>query len=169
MLPLEIANYWGRENLKRWSESSLDDVAIPQTSKRFLIEVGLPCKEDWTLRFDPEADELPRLSNNRNCRRIGFDDFIPICLDEKCAGSVVAVETVVGGSDRFINSDVERFGEFLVLYQEYRKAARTVSEEEILKIIPSIEDRMRNIDPKAFDDCNNYWPVIVEQMNQGLL
>lgn len=169
MLPEDIVKFWGRENLKRWSESSLRDVAIPQPSKRFLIEVGLPYKEDWTLQFDPEADHLPRLPNKANYRRIGFDDFVPICLDEKRGGCVVAVETEVGGSERFINSSVERFGEFLVLYQEYRKAARAVSEEEIVKFISGVEERMRKADPKAFDDPNNYWPVIVEQMNQGLL
>jgi hypothetical protein len=169
MLPKDIVNFWGQENLKRWSENSLRDVAIPQPSKRFLIEVGLPYKEDWTLRFDSEADHLPRLPNRVNCRRIGFDDVVPVCLDEKRGGCVVAVETAVGGSERFINSSVECFGEFLVLYQEYRKAARAVSEEEIVKFISGVEERMRKADPKAFDDPNNYWPVVVEQMNQGLL
>lgn len=169
MRPEEIVNFWGRENLKRWSESSLRDVAIPQSSKQFLIEVGLPYKEDWTLRFDPEADHLPQLANKGSCRRIAFDDFVPICLNEKRDGCVVAIETDVGGSEQFINTSVECFGEFLVLYQEYRKLARAVSEEEIMKIIPGIEERMQRADPKAFDDSNNYWPVIVEQMNQGLL
>ena len=169
MLPKDIVNFWGQENLNRWSESSLRDVAIPQPSKRFLIEVGLPSNEDWTLRFDPEADHLPQLPNKGNYRRIGFDDFVPICLDEKRSGCVVAVEKDVGGSERFINSSVERFGEFLVLYQEYRKTARAVSEEEIVKAIAGIEEGMRKADPKAFDDPNNYWPVILEQMNQGLL
>jgi hypothetical protein len=169
MLPEDIVNFWGGENLKRWSEDSLRDVAIPQASKRFLNEVGLPCEEDWTLRFDPEGDRLPRLPDKANYRRIGFDDSVPICLDEKQDGCVVAVETEVGTSERFINSDVEHFGEFLVLYQEYRNAARAVSEEEIVKIIPGIGERMHKADPKAFDDSNNYWPVIMEQMNQGLL
>ena len=41
--------------------------------------------------------------------------------------------------------------------------------QEILKTIPTIEERMRKIDPRAFDDPNNWWPVIIEQMNQGLL
>lgn len=169
MLFEDIMNFWGQENLKRWSESSLRGVAIPQSSKQFLIEVGLPYKEDWTLRFDPEADHLPRLPNRDNYRRIGFDDSVPVCLDEKRGGCVVAVEKEVGGLERFINSSVERFGEFLVVYQEYRKTARVVSEEEIIKLIPSIDERMRKTDPNAFADPDFYWPVILEQMNQGLL
>jgi hypothetical protein len=169
MLAAEIVSFWGKDNLKRWSESSLDDVAIPLSSKRFLIDVGLPCKEDWTLRFDIEGDQLPPLTNKKHYRRIGFDDLVPVCLDERRGGAVVAVETEFGGSERFVNSSVERFGEFLMLYQEYRKTARSASEEEIPSIINGIEGQMCRIDPEAFDDSNNYWPLVVEQMNQGLL
>ena len=128
MLAVEIVNFWGKDNLKRWSERSLDDAALPRTSKWFLIEVGLPCQEDWTLRFDSEADQLPSLPNKRHYRRIGFDDHVPVCLNEKQAGAVIAVETESGGAERFMNSSVERLGEFLVLYQEYRRIARVVSE-----------------------------------------
>jgi hypothetical protein len=164
----EILNFWGYNNLVRWLESTLRDVAVPLSSKRFLMEVGLPGKTDWTLRFDPEAT-LPRLADKSNFRRIGFDDMVAICLDEQHDGCVVAVEKEVGGTQRFINTTVQHFGVFLVLYQEYRKAARRMSEEEVVKFIPSIESRMRKTDPKAFDDPNNYWPLVIEQMNQGLL
>ena len=38
----EIVGFWGRENLRRWPRHLLTDVAIPEASKRFLAEVGLP-------------------------------------------------------------------------------------------------------------------------------
>src|SRR5262245_30781305 len=117
MLAEEIVRFWGADNLKRWPETALRDVRIPQTGKRFLAEVGLPARVDWTLRFDPEADSLPPLPNRRNYRRIGFDDIIPICLDENRDGCVVVVETEIGGGERFVNSTVERLAGFLVLYQ----------------------------------------------------
>lgn len=170
MQQMEIVNFWGYDNLKRWSESNLRNVNIPQSSKRFLMDVGLPCKEDWLLRFDHEADQLPRLPNKDNYCRIGFDDFVPICLDEKRDGCVIVVETEVGGTERFINSSVERFGEFLVLYEMYRRSPSSISERQLLNvIIPQIEERMRKIDPNAFKNVENYWPVIIEQMNDGLL
>jgi hypothetical protein len=54
-----------------------------------LIEVGLPYKEDWTLRFDPEADHVPRLPNKSNCRRIGFvctlGDSLPMPVSDEVA------------------------------------------------------------------------------------
>lgn len=134
-----------------------------------MVEIGLPYKEDWTLRFDAQADDLPRLPCKSRYRRIGFDDAVPICVDEGRGGCVVAVETDIGGTERFINSSVERLGEFLILYEQYRRAARVLPEEEILKLIRTVESRMRDIDPNACEDLNNYWPIVVEQMNQGLL
>src|SRR5687767_13432201 len=117
----EVVAFWGHDNLKRWPFGSLRDVAVPQSSKRFLAEVGLPYKEDWTLRFDPEADQLPPLPGRANYRLVGFDSTVPICLDEEGGGRVMAIETEIGGPERFINSSVERFGQFLTLYQQYRK------------------------------------------------
>jgi len=169
MRPNYIINFWGPKNLKCWPASSLHDVDIPQPSKQFLIEVGLPNKEDWTLRFDHESDDLPRLPNKGNFRCIGFDDFVPLCFDENRLGCVIADETEIGGSERFVNSNVEYFAEFLVLYQEYRITAQVLSEEEIGGTIDKTEAMMCQADPKAFDNPNNYWSVIVEQMRQGML
>src|SRR5712691_11585156 len=165
----EIISFWGRDNLKRWSEANLRDVAIPRSSKSFLAEVGLPLAEKWTLRFDSKADQLPRLPNKSSCRRIGLDDVVPICLDEQHSGRIVAVEEGIGGTERYINSSVESFGQCLVLYQQYRTAARVSTEEDVQKVIITTEEQMRKIDPTAFRDPDNWWPVIVEQMKQGLL
>ena len=163
----DIIRFWGQENLRRWSEEDLRDVAIPRSSKSFLVEVGLPFREDWTLRFDRDSGPLPRLPNKSYYRRIGFDGPVPICLDEHGGGRVVAAEH--DGTARYINSSIEVFGESLVFYQQYRKEARTASDDEVQDIIAETEEHLRDADPTAFGDANNWWPVIVEQMKQGLL
>jgi len=133
------------------------------------MEVGLPIRADWTLRFDAETNHLPKISNRSQYRRIGLDDAVPICLDEQHCGRVVAVEQEGGGSERHIDSNVECFGECLVYYQQYRALARVSSEDEVQEVIVTTEGRMRMADPSAFDDPNNWWTVIIEQMRQGLL
>jgi hypothetical protein len=166
----QIVSFWGSENLRRWPRKSVSCIAIPEESKRFLTEVGFPYKEDWTLRFDPGADDLPPIPDKPWYRRIGFDYVVPICMDEVRNGCVVAVETDEGGPERFVNSSVEHFGEFLTHYGEYRHSARTISETELLQsAIPLIEKKLRSADPSAFDDVENYWRVIIEQMKDGLL
>src|SRR5712675_2737444 len=111
MTRAEITNFWGRDNLARWSEASLREVAIPDSSKSFLIEVGMPLRADWTLRFDVQADQVAHTPNAAHC--IGFADVVPICIDDR--GCVIAAEENIGGGMRYINSSIERFGECLVL------------------------------------------------------
>jgi hypothetical protein len=59
--------------------------------------------------------------------------------------------------------------ECLVYYEQYRRAVGDVSEAEALRLVGVAEERIRNADPAAFDDPENWWPVIVEQMKDGLL
>jgi SUKH-4 immunity protein len=169
MQPEDIVSFWGKDKLKRFPEESLRDVLIPASSKSFLKDVGLPVGVDWTMRFGVDGDRLPRLSDRSQYRRIGFDDVIPICLDEQHGGQVVSVEQDVGGADRRINANVQRFGECLVYYQRYRTSVQTADKDDIQKIIDATERSLRIADPTAFDDPNNWWPMIIEQMNQGLL
>jgi SUKH-4 immunity protein len=164
----EIIDFWGGENLIRWPESALRTIAIPEKSKIFLAQVGMPNQKGWTLHFESGAGEL-NLGYRRNCRRIGFDDVVPICLDEDGQGRVIAAEQAVGGKERYINSSVEAFGACLVQYQTYRNEVRTTSEEQIPQLVDKTEKSMRSIDGSAFESIDNYWPVIIEQMRQGLL
>jgi hypothetical protein len=164
----DIIRFWGWDNLKRWSKEDLRDVAITESSKLFLTEVGLPRRADWTMRFDEEANRLPRLQNKPNYRQIGVAYVVPICLDERRNGCVVDVEEAIGGPERYINSSVELFGECLVYYQQYRLVARA-TEDDVQDVVATTEQRMRKADPRAFRNDEDWWPVIVEQMTDGLL
>jgi len=64
---------------------------------------------------------------------------------------------------------VERFGECLAYYEQYRRSAPGLSEPEAVKLVAAAEARMRKADPAAFADPENWWPVIIEQMNDGFL
>jgi hypothetical protein len=170
MLPNEIVAYWGKENLVRWPESAVRILRIPNSSKDFLIHVGLPCIRDWTLRFDPMIDNLRSSPTRSSLRQFGRDDIVPLCVDEAGGGQVLADEAAVGGTERFVNSSVECFAEFLVLYRKYRVDVGGLSDEDsVQSFISTIEDEIRKSDSKAFGSANNYWSVIIEQAKDGLL
>src|SRR5215468_6847370 len=67
MTRAEITGFWGPDNLARWSEAGLREVAIPDSAKSFLVEVGMPVRVDWTLRFAVPADEVARATNAAHC------------------------------------------------------------------------------------------------------
>lgn len=170
MAPEDIVAFWGADNLRRWSPDALRGVKIPQSSKDFLIRVGLPTKDvGWTMRFDDEAASLPRMPGKSTYRRIGFDDFVPICLDEARNGSVMLIDPPWCAENDFVNSSVEAFGQFVMWYQQYRQDGPGLTEPEVEPLIAETERRMRDRDAAAFADGNNFWPVILEQMYNGML
>ncbi len=164
-----VLEVWSKKNLARWTPAALEDVAIPPSAKDFLCNVGLPFREDWTLQFPAKPKTPERLSKHPHLRQLGTDDPVPICVDERGGGQVVAVEDDVGGKIRYVNSSVEAFGVFLALYQQYRIAVRGMDDDEAEALIAQTEKKMRRADPHAFSGKNNYWPVIIEQMHHGLL
>ena len=166
MHPTEIVLFWKQSNLLRWPEALLKNVAIPNSAKLFLVEVGLPSGVDWTLRFDNATFDL--LEKHSGFRQFGYDDATPICFRET-DGAIVAVEIFPMDKVIYLNASVEAFGAFLVLYQRYRTGARQFSEEDILRTIDATENEMHTEDPTALVSPNNYWSLILEQMRQGLL
>jgi len=164
-----VINFWSKAKLRCWSVESLRSLNIDVISKSFLSEVGLPFEVGLTLRFDPEEGEIPRLPKFEHFCRVGFDDFVPICIDESKMGRLVAVEDEEAGTERYVNASVEDFAEFLVYYEQYRTSVRGVSEDEALRLVAATEERMRSADPTAFKDPESWWPMIIEQMRDGML
>jgi hypothetical protein len=165
----DITRFWGRDNLRRWSKNRLRDVAIPESSKSFFSDVGLPFRVDWTIRFDDkEAGELPRLLDRPNYRRIGFDVDVPICLDEGRRGCVLEVGQEFGYPERYFNSSVELFAAGLTCYQQYRLVAENVDLDRS-NLVAATERKIRHTDPEAFGHEEYCWPLIIEQMSLGRL
>ena len=164
----EIMEYWGEGNLFRWKEDDIKDSAVPQSAKKFLITVGLPCNETWSMKFDNTVSKLPRLARKTHLCQIGWDYEVPLCIDAT-NGIVVAAECDIGGDVRFINSNVKLFGECLVYYGKYRKKIQTTPDDNLEGAIKLVEEQVKKSDPRAFSNKENWWPVIIEQMHQGFL
>jgi hypothetical protein len=92
---------------------------------------------------------------------------MPLYLDESRRGQVLAVSG--DGSERFVNQSVELFGQCLALFENYRRVVRSVPDEQADPIIASTEAELHKADPAAFKNDENWWPLVVEQMNHGLL
>src|SRR5262245_55525350 len=118
MTDADIIQFWGEKSLVRWRSDVIAATGLPAEAKRFLVDVGLPCDVDWTMRFNTEGGRLPELADHPGYSIIGRDYVVPICLDEARDGRVVSFSG--RGEEEFMNSNVHLFGEFLVLYQQYR-------------------------------------------------
>lgn len=146
----EIADFWGATNLNRWANADWEKLSLSESSKSYLIEVGLPIGESWTLKFDYVVGQLPEISYNPNYFCIGIDDFVPICIDCNLDDRIIAIENAVTKKERFINSSIDCFGEFLVYYAQYRRTIVSIGEHEIEEFINLIKTKMETSDPFAF-------------------
>ena len=166
----EVVDYWGVENLRRWSIEAVDELRIPSDAKEYLCSVGLPCNVDWIFSFDPDADDCPSVSASNHLKIIGYHYEVPICIDEDDTGAIVAAESVFGDPDSFINESVIAFGHFLMLFRRYGlERADSVPDIVNDEIVDAMEQRMRHLDISAFQRAEAFWPVIINQMHDGLL
>ena len=162
----EIISCWG-DDLVRWSEAVVKSLAIPETSRTFLVEVGLPRPSDplWIYQFE-DGQQIPaRMPENINHVRIGSRPR-PICLDEGNCG-VVVMPHLKRDMERFVNSTVEQLGVFLVLLQRLQKDPLYAENERA--IVSIMEAEMRKTDAPAFQDDTCYWSVVVEEMRYFFL
>lgn len=71
MKPGNIVKSWSASDLRRWPVQCLRDVAIPEPSKSFLVEVGLPAYRDIGFQFHPLVGDPTRLAGRPHLRSIG--------------------------------------------------------------------------------------------------
>jgi hypothetical protein len=158
-----VVRFWG-DALVRWPEDVVDRMSLSQPNAEYLRGVGLPVGVEWSFRVAaPHAGESPTMA-------AGFpaiadhDGVVPICVDPRTA-HVVAIEDE---THRFVNSDIPRFGTFLMLFRNYCLRVKDLDEEAAQRVIDQVENDMTQIDSAAMQP-ESYWPVVVEQMRDGLL
>lgn len=166
MTDQQIISFWGEDSLVRWPSDLLAKTGLPEDAKVFLTRVGLPRGADWTARFDLTFDEMRRSVSDPRYVVVGYDTRFPYCLDLHSGGRVICTGAV--DKEQFVNSDVRRFGECLLLFQKYRMTGRKMDREEAMqRLTIETEQAMRASDPAAFSDPENCWALVVEQMKEG--
>jgi len=156
--------FWG-DALIRWPPGAVAGMGVAADDASYLSTVGLPVGVDWNLEVVPpsSASDVRRVES---MPVLAFDGPFPICVLPEAAGAVVVVED---DGRRVVNSSVRQFGQFLMIYEDYRVRVRALSDGEAEALIDEIEQRMKVSDGEAMRSEEHYWPVVVEQMRQGML
>lgn len=186
--PHTFAAKWKGEPLIRVPASLLDGINIPEASRQFLIQAGLPRR--WRfLSFDHLTEGLPLLSDilihqdsaNGDYRVLG--DVIPdwsetptayLCIEEGNVGRVV-----IGEPDNFwlMNSSIPHFAASLLAYEVFSvafteacKDARLDEYESVEALLDQCKQQLKRIDPDAMKEIyfdttieGDYWPIFLER------
>lgn len=164
MSRLSEIDFWG-DALRRWPAAVFSGFGLSDADVSYLVDIGLPAGVDWTISIDPPVLGAA-LTLHAGMPIVAHDTLMPICIDGDRADLVVVCEP---GHHRPVNSNVRVFGTFLMLYQEYRLKVMTLEDDEAEHLIDETEQRMRALEPRLMSDSEAYWPVVVEQMRDGLL
>jgi hypothetical protein len=148
---------------------------IPDRSKEFLINVGLPRSIDiasGTIEFN-RLETLPTLGELlpayaaridpgwEDCRFLAAEeDATGYVINQSDNGSIWAVDSDWIKSE-FINSSVELFGWFLAAYAQLGRSPAS-SRAGFLAALKKMEHQMEVMDSRATTGESIFWPSIIE-------
>jgi hypothetical protein len=82
-------------------------------------------------------------------------------------GAVISLDPQGELPCRFVNASIEHLAEFIAAYRSYCGLAS--AEADIDPLVRQLRERLIAIDPAAFADHENWWAVVLEQSEDGLL
>ena len=146
---------------------------IPERSKRYLLTVGLPTHDvDPGLVFNtvarlPTLRELypdPRYQLHEswgNARFLGYRDDVGVYFNEQDGGTVWQIG-LPDGSAAFLNSSVEQLGYFAAAVNEPVPELDRTSPDQCRQALSELREVLRQADPDAFAEDDNFWPLVLE-------
>lgn len=137
---------------------------LPEKEKKMLCEDGLPDVALHFFHFNIQRDELVIV--NDNCISIGSDNGTEICINSN--NEIVSVDTYGVYPQRFVNSSLEQFFECVAIYLIYSDRLMSVDDDEIGVLVGEIKQKFIHVDERTLNDEDNWWSVILEQVEDGL-
>lgn len=152
------------KDLKLFPKEEYRKTNLPEKYKKMLCEDGLPEVPLHFLHFNTQGDDLVIV--NDDCIGIGRDNGTEICINPN--NEIVSVDTYGVYPQRFVNSSLKSLFECVAIYLTYSDRLMSVDDDEIGVLIGEIRQKLSHVDEKALDDEENWWPVILEQVEDGL-
>ena len=158
----------------------VEPLAIPERSKRYLLEVGLPAgplpfgnKLNTVSTLPTLAELYPerRDTLDRSWEKARFLSHVNdtgIYLDEGDAGTVWQIDLLGGGNATFGNSSVEQFGHFLAILNRPDPAWEKSPPELRRQMLAAVRGELRRADPAALAGDNCYWAFALEDASYYL-
>ncbi|WP_197087846.1 SUKH-4 family immunity protein [Micromonospora sp. HK10] len=159
----DLLALWSETHVRLLDREAVDGLGLPDDAVRVLVDVGLPVHVGH-YGFEPVPPRLftPASGTGTWCQ-IGRDEGGDFSLDLATEALWSCVDTPELPT-RFVNTTVSAFVELLCsAVRGRRDHAGDVSAN-----YDALHTAVSKVDPRALDDDENYWSVILEQMEIGL-
>ena len=138
---------------------------IKSDANREIIEAQLPSRYEPLLLSFYGSDTQA----TGNLIIFGDDYGTNLCVDLR-DGFVYSVDSKNELPNRFVNTSVKYLAKSLDAHRQcVTKLSRDDPEEQQLQVIKSLSEQLNAIDPLALRGRENWWAVVLEQMQNGLL
>jgi hypothetical protein len=97
---------------------------------------------------------------------IGDDYGTQLCV-HLTDGAVYSIDPESEYPTRFVNSGVHQLAKFIQTYQSY--AALSKTDAELVPVAARMRAELASLDSAAFSDSDNWWSLVLEQVEDGLL
>jgi hypothetical protein len=163
---VDPTSVWGCDGIVRAESHLVSKLGLPIDAVTVLTEIGLPRKSDFFAAEQPKLVEMA-FRPGRFCR-VGTDEAAAFCVDIS-NGEVHLLSGSGAQPDRFINSSLREFVDFLGRVTLARRKFRELTESEADAGVRALKRDLLDRDPRAFDDDENWWAVIFELWEDRLL
>jgi len=162
----DVIAVWGESGVIRVPSADISGSGLPDTAQRILVDVGLPREVEYLFIYERPA----RISSDhgRQHWKIGTDYGTDVCVYTD-SGEVVSLSSSGQYPNRFVNSCLECFVEFLCRVVTERRKFLGLPDYEIDELVERLEAELRARDADAFEQPEHWWSVIFEQLRAGLL
>ncbi len=146
-----------------------EKLSLPPKTIELLTKTGLPSSAPLGVSFQ-RCDTAIAVSTNsagKELYAIGSDEGSTICLKSD-EGTVVSVDQS-GEELRKINSELSYFLMLLDMYSKYAEKVQAMNESAAEAYSIQVGNEMKEVDPPAFNDPDDWWPSITQQMEFGML
>jgi hypothetical protein len=165
----EIKNFWG-DALKRISSERIGEYALSPMNKSILFEVGLPIVDDLVTFYKESGIKECYYGQDRFL--IIGDDYgtqIGVSLNADTKNEIYSFDVGNELPKRFINSDISKLLQLLLKYKKFKSSIVDCSDEEVALVISKLKVEFIKIDNKALADEENWWSVLLEQHEEGIM
>lgn len=160
---MSIWEHFNKHELIRREDYRICD--LPDDTKAILCDIGVPKSPTPFIEFN--ITEIEDIMLGEQYYVIGNDFGTKICVNHQ--GEVLSIDLEGEYPMRYINSNLSSFLECIAIYLSFEDAMKSSDEEEIGQVIDKLKENFDLIDSSALCSNENWWPVILEQIEMGLL
>ena len=139
--------------------------SLSNNTKKTLCDIGLPHDPFNFIQFNLRQIENVKLDEAYII--IGNDLGTNICVNHR--DEIISVDMESEYSIRFINKNLETFLKFIVVILSYENEINEANDDEINQVIQKVRTEFNMIDIQALSSEENWWSIILEQIELGAM